>query len=127
MIILDQQERTLSGKFTRKPHLVYEPDDFPPDSLYWKIEATQEGLRLSKLIGSDNAHLWCEMTWPGDAIDKLTFKEIAQGFQSAIEYLGKDTILESLECTCREDRPMCCEPCRAAARIRARSADVTIE
>ena len=128
MIIFDQQERTLSGKFARKPHIVYQPNDFPPDSLYWKIEATQAGRKLGELIGDDNSHIWCEMKWPGDAVEALTFKDIAMEFRAAKE-LGKEVLLDMLECTCREDTAVACPPCRAAARIRARSAvdDIAIE
>ncbi len=104
----------------------YNPEIFDPNALYWRILAVQKGLELGEVIGSDNAHIWAEMTWPGDSIDSLTYKQVAEGYIAAIE-LGKDALLDMLECTCREDRPMCCEPCRAAARIRARSADVTIE
>ncbi len=104
----------------------YNPEKFDPNSVYWRMLAEWKGLELGELIGKENSHIWAEMTWPGDTINALTYQQAAQGFISALD-LGKDALLDMLECTCREDRPICCEPCRAAARIRARSADVTIE
>ena len=122
----DTRGRSLTGKFARRPLIEYEPDDFPPDSMYWKSCAMQEGLRLSNKIGAENAHIWAEMQWPGDTVNNFTFKEIALEFRGVLK-LDEAILFGMLECTCKPDSVMCCAPCRAAARIRARSAVETVE
>ena len=109
------------GKFAHRPRVEYEPNDYHPDSNYWKYDAIQARAELAQLIGVANYNLWSEMTWPGETINVHTFKELSQEFRVAIA-LGKEDklkLLDMLECGCvlPEQR---CRVCQAQARITAR-------
>jgi hypothetical protein len=52
--------RTATGKYAYRPLLEPEPDDFPPDSIYWENQAWDAHDRLIDVLGVDAYLAWVE-------------------------------------------------------------------
>jgi hypothetical protein len=73
----DHRGQTAGGRYTYRPLVEYEPNDFPPDSLFWKNTAEDAMDRLRELLGVEYP-LWAELTWPGTSIQEFTWYDLAQ-------------------------------------------------
>jgi hypothetical protein len=66
--------RTDGGRYTYRPLVEYEPDDFPADSNYWHGRAMTEVKGLIEVLGKKAYNEWCIE----NVDDKgLTWKDIA--------------------------------------------------
>jgi hypothetical protein len=62
-------------------------DDTSPNAPYWKIEAETELTKLSHKIGKPAYRTWFEQTWPGDAVDRQSWKSIYDTAHAYLESL----------------------------------------
>ena len=63
-----------------------EKPDPNPDGEYWKLGAKSAQAQLTYLIGNDEYEAWAELVWPGETIDALTWRDIYQQSNSALDY-----------------------------------------
>jgi hypothetical protein len=89
-----------------------------PDSPQWRYRAEAELRMVSSLLG-DDYHLWAEMTWPGNTINRKTWREIYNACHAALS-AGIEALDQMLTCTCLPDRDAC-PVCKAHARMRGES------
>lgn len=80
-----------------------------PDSPRWESRARSMMDILMEKIGQDDYDLWCEMTFPGESIQALTWQQIHETFRN---YHDEDLI-----CSCSPASGMACRVCMAYARL----------
>ena len=80
----DHKGRTQSGKITYRPLIQFEPDDFPPDSLYWGKSACAAQKALADQVGAKKYNAWRKIVWPGDTIYEFTWRQLYKAFQAAL-------------------------------------------
>ena len=79
----DHHGRTTGGRYTFRPLIEYEPDDFPPDSQYWEKRARYHMSDLGNILGNAAYASFAESTWPGAAIEEYSWKEISIQVEAA--------------------------------------------
>lgn len=79
----DHRGQTESGRYTYRPFLQPEPDDFPPDSLYWQMAFKQAREEIADMIGEDCMSLF-DQIWPQNTIEEYSWKELAKQLGGAI-------------------------------------------
>jgi hypothetical protein len=61
-----------------------EPDP-NPDGRYWELGVQALRDQLADMIGKDNYREFAELVWPGETIDSLTWKQIYQQIDRALD------------------------------------------
>jgi hypothetical protein len=56
-----------------------------PDSPYWHGQFDLVRQDLTDLIGKEGYEQWAELVWPGETIDGLTWKQIYQQIDRALD------------------------------------------
>lgn len=79
----DHRGQTEGGHYTYRPLIQYEPNDFPPDSRFWKNTANFVMDQLRTILKNDYP-IWAEITWPGTTIQSFSWRQIAQMSQAAL-------------------------------------------
>lgn len=80
----DNLGRTASGRYTRRPAVQLEPDDYPPDSRYWQRRFETARLDFERRCGRRAYRRWAERTWPGDTLSTLTWRTIAETVEALL-------------------------------------------
>jgi len=89
----DQRGRTAGGRYTWRPLVQLEPDDYPPDSVYWRLRFEAARRELERLVGQPGYRAWAGRTWPDDErLVRLSWREIAETVEAAIEKAGGEGI-----------------------------------
>jgi hypothetical protein len=79
----DHRGQTAGGRYTYRPYIEMEPDDYPPNSQFWSLAFDQHKADLISLIGSQYTEL-AEMIWPKDTIEEYTWKELTKQLGGAL-------------------------------------------
>jgi len=56
--------RNTNGGYTYRPLIEAEPNDFEPDSVYWKKRAQGAVAELITALGTEAVEDWFDITWP---------------------------------------------------------------
>lgn len=82
----DMKGRTVGGRYTWRPLVEVELDDFdyPPDSKFWMMDAQYYQGVLADELGLAYKTL-AELIWPGATIEEYTWRDISQQMQGALK------------------------------------------
>ena len=83
IINTDHIGRTAGGRYTYRPYLQMEPDDYPPNSIYWNMEFDQVHDELIDLIGEKYLALG-EMIWPLNTIEEYSWRDLTKQLGAAV-------------------------------------------
>ena len=84
-----QSRASLEALYARK-RTPDEPDP-NPDGQYWQYGTQALQFHLKELIGTENYRQWTELVWPDDQADKLTWRDMYQQLDRAIEAVYSGT------------------------------------
>ena len=79
----DHIGRTAGGRYAYRPYLQMEPDDYPPNSLYWNMAYDQVHDELIDLIGEKFLAL-ADQIWPDNTIEEYSWRDLTKQLGGAI-------------------------------------------
>ena len=80
----DHNGRTAAGKYTWRPAIQMEPDDFPPESKYWEGRARTATSRLLDMLSTEAFDKWLD----DNVSDNDTWRAIAEKEEAYIHSLS---------------------------------------
>jgi len=90
----DSRGRTETGRYTWRPMIQMEADDYPPDSKYWDLATGNMQNAIIKIM--PNWDELAELIWPGSSIEEYSWKQISfaikgalKGYQSGVRDLSQ--------------------------------------
>ena len=81
----DRRGRTAGGRYTHRPVIEFEPEDFPPESRYWQYRAQGVQQDLLRILGEANYTAFSLAAWPDEALADYTWRDLAEQGEAALK------------------------------------------